>query len=113
MIDTLNNNLFTMETNKINANSNNLNNKQLNEATNNFQGVFLNQLLKKMFGEVGTDSMFNDSHATKIWQSMLIEQYSNNIKQHDVLKINHHINKSLKEKQIKQYEQLQQTNNTN
>jgi flagellar protein FlgJ len=46
------------------------------KAAESFETFFMSQTFQSMFSDVGTDSMFGGGNGEKIYQSMLIQQYS-------------------------------------
>ncbi len=48
---------------------------KIREAANEFEAVFISQMLTHMFDGVGDDNAFGGGHAEEIYKSMLIDEY--------------------------------------
>jgi Rod binding domain-containing protein len=49
--------------------------KEVREAAEAFEAMFLSQLLEEMFAEVDTDGLFGTGASGSIYRSMLIDEY--------------------------------------
>lgn len=47
---------------------------EIREAAENFEAVFLGQMLAPMFANISTDGPFGGKHAEKIYQSMMVDE---------------------------------------
>ncbi len=61
------------------VNSANENQKKAKETADNFEAMFVGQMLKHMWEGVGNDPVFGGGHAEEMWQSMLTDEYGKNI----------------------------------
>ncbi|NET71310.1 MAG: chemotaxis protein [Sphaerospermopsis sp. SIO1G2] len=48
---------------------------QIREAAQEFESMFMAQMLQHMFAGIENNPLFGDKHADKIYQSMMIEEY--------------------------------------
>ncbi len=48
----------------------------LDEAAQQFEAVFLTQMLQSMFSGIDVDPMFGGGSGEKVWRSMQIDEYS-------------------------------------
>ena len=48
---------------------------KIREAANEFEAVFISQMLSHMFEGVGDDNEFDGGHAEEIYESMLVDEY--------------------------------------
>lgn len=74
--------------NKSNENATNIKNSsdskemaKMKETAQDFEAFFLSQMMENMFSGISTDGMFGGGDAEKIYRSMLISEYGNNIAQ--------------------------------
>ena len=49
--------------------------EKIREAANEFEAVFISQMLTHMFDGVGDDNAFGGGHAEEVYKSMLIDEY--------------------------------------
>ena len=54
---------------------------KMKETAQDFEAFFLSQMMENMFSGISTDGMFGGGDAEKIYRSMLISEYGNNIAQ--------------------------------
>jgi Rod binding domain-containing protein len=55
------------------------NQKKAKETAENFEAMFVGQMLKHMWEGVGNDPVFGGGHAEEMWQSMLTDEYGKNV----------------------------------
>jgi Rod binding domain-containing protein len=53
--------------------------KGLNKAAEDFEAVFVSQMLSQMWTDVDTDPNFGGGEAEKTWRGMMIEEYGKQI----------------------------------
>lgn len=61
------------------ANSGPANEKQLRQTAEDFEAVFLGQMLKPMFETVSTDGMFSGGHAEEVYRGMMVDEVGKSI----------------------------------
>ncbi len=55
------------------------NKQQIAKAASEFEAVFLNDVMQKMFSGISTDGLFGGGNAESMFRSMLIEQYAKDL----------------------------------
>lgn len=52
---------------------------KIRKTAEDFEAVFLSQMLKPMFDGIGSDEMFGGGHGEDMWKSQLINEYGKTI----------------------------------
>ena len=55
------------------------NNEKLREAAQDFEAVFLTQMIKPMFDTVPTNSMFGGGQAETIYRGLMVEEFGKSV----------------------------------
>ncbi|UTW57614.1 rod-binding protein [Kordiimonas sp. SCSIO 12603] len=68
-------------TDKLNALANSVpaNEKQLRKTAEDFEAVFLGQMLKPMFETIESDGFFSGGHAEEVYRGMMVEEVGKSI----------------------------------
>lgn len=53
--------------------------EQIDQAAQDFEAMFLTEMLKPMFDTVKTDPMFGGGHGEDMWKSIMVSEYSKEI----------------------------------
>ena len=70
-------------------------NAKIDKAAQDFEGMFISQMMNIMFQGVGSDPILGGGSAGKIYQSMMVDQYSKLVSERNVLGISDEIKSSL------------------
>ncbi len=74
-------------------------NDDVQKAAEEFESVFLAQVLQNMFTDISTDGAFSGGHAEETWQSMITDQYGRMISKSGGIGLADHVQKTLLEMQ--------------
>lgn len=69
--------------------------KDVDKAAQEFEAMFMSQMLNIMFDSVDTDKMFGGGNAEKIYKSMIVDQYSSIMSKSNSLGISDQIKASM------------------
>lgn len=61
--------------NKMASSQQNAKSAKIKEVAQEFEGMFLGQMLENIFSHIETDEMFGGGQAEDIYRSMMVEQY--------------------------------------
>ena len=75
--------------------------KQLKSSSQDFESVFLTQVLNTMFEEVNFNPMGGENSATRQYKAVLVEEMGNKLSEHSGIGLADHVYKSLLEAQIR------------
>ncbi len=64
-------------------------------AAQEFEAVFLSQMMRHMFQDISTDHLFGGGHAEETWRSMLIEEYGKTISSAGGIGLADHVKQTL------------------
>jgi flagellar hook-basal body complex protein FliE len=70
--------------------------EQLDRAAQEFEAVFLSQLLKPMFETVEVDPMFGGGHGEEMFRGMIVEEYGKELAERGGIGLKDHIKEQLK-----------------
>ncbi|CCQ74133.1 rod-binding protein [Magnetospira sp. QH-2] len=48
---------------------------RMREVAEDFEAVFLGQMLQPMFNSIGAEEPFGGGHAEKVWRSMMVDEF--------------------------------------
>ncbi len=72
---------------------------KIKESAQDFEAFFLSQMMEHMFSGIETDGMFGGGHAEKVYRSMLITEYGNNIAKNGGVGVADHVMNTMIEMQ--------------
>lgn len=75
--------------------------KQLKESSQDFEAVFMTQVLSTMFEEVNFNPMGEENSATRQYKAVLVEEMGGKLSQHSGIGLADHVYKSLLEAQVR------------
>lgn len=84
------------------------NHDALDKTAQDFQAVFLTEVLNHMFKEIEVDPLFGGGSAESLFRSVLLEKYSDILSQNDMLKLNSLVKQELlKLQEVTSHEDIQ------
>ena len=83
--------------------------EKIDKTANDFEGVFLSQMLQPMFQSVGVNSMFGGGHGEEIMRSMMVQEYGKMMAQRGNFGIAEAVKKEMIKAQTAAYEKTSKT----
>ncbi len=72
---------------------------QIRQAAEEFEGMFIAQMLQHMFAGIETNPLFGDSHAEEIYQSMMVDEYGKLMAKSGGIGVADHVTRQLLQQQ--------------
>lgn len=72
-----------------------LNDPKIEKAAQDFEAVFLSEMLQEMFADVGDGDLTGDSYAKDVYRSMLVDEYGKLLAKAGGIGIADHVKKEL------------------
>lgn len=69
--------------------------EKIADIAEDFEAIFITQMLQHMFADIKTDGIFGGGHAEETWRSLLLDEYGKTVSQAGGVGIAQHVQQEL------------------